>query len=200
MKYRWQLHRHHTLFKKYFQLDEYLVSHELFAGGSSQQFTREIFERGSAVAVIPYDPLQRKVVFIEQFRIGALQDANSPWLIECVAGIIEEGESLEEVAIRETREETGCEVRELILAHQYYVSPGGTTETCSLFCGIVDAPQTVAVHGLPHENEDIRVFSVTSDEAFQWLNSGKINNSMTLIALHWLQVNETRILESFQET
>ncbi len=198
MKYRWQVHRHKTLFKKYFQLDEYLVSHELFEGGDSQQFTREIFERGSAVAVIPYDPVSRKIVFIEQFRIGALNETEHPWLTECVAGIIEENESVEEVARRETLEETGCQVKALIPAHHYYVSPGGSTETCTIFCGIVDAPAEDSVHGLPHENEDIRVFSVPSKQAFEWLNNGKINNSMTLIALHWLQVNEERIVEASQ--
>lgn len=200
MKYRWQLHDRKTLFRKYFQLDEYLVSHELFDGGDSDPFTREVFERGSAVAVIPYDPKTRQVVLIEQFRIGALSREEHPWLIECVAGIIEAGETLEQVAIRETSEETGCQVRELIPIHQYYVSPGGSSETCSLFCGLVDAPGQTAVHGLPHENEDIRVFSITSSQAFEWLRHGKINNSMTLIALHWLQANEARILEAFQNT
>ena len=198
MKYRWKVHRHETLFKKYFQLDEYLVSHELFEGGTSQRFTREIFERGSAVAVIPYDPIRRQVVFIEQFRIGALNEGDHPWLIECVAGIIEENESVEDVARRETLEETGCQVKQLIPAHHYYVSPGGSTETCTIFCGIVDAPEHDSVHGLPHENEDIRVFSVASSQAFDWLSSGKINNSMTLIALHWLQINEARVIEAAQ--
>ncbi len=198
MKYRWQIHRHQTLFKKYFQLDEYLVSHELFAGGSSREFTREIFERGSAVAVIPYDPIQQKIVFIEQFRIGAIEDDRGPWLTEIVGGIIEAGESAEAVAIRETLEETGCEVQQLVPAHHYYVSPGGSSETCTIFCGIVDAPREESVQGLPHENEDIRVFSVPLAEAMDWLSDGKINNSMTLIALQWLQVNEARIREIYQ--
>ena len=89
MKYRWKLDRLETLFEKYFQLDEYHLSHELFAGGFSDVFTREIFERGVVVAVLPFDPRRRKVVLIEQFRTGALADDDGPWLIECVAGVIE---------------------------------------------------------------------------------------------------------------
>ena len=97
MKYRWKLHRQLTLFEKYFRLDEYHVSHELYEGGESPVFTREIFERGAVVAVLPYDPQQRKVVLIEQFRAGAAENADTPWLIECVAGVIEPGESEEHV-------------------------------------------------------------------------------------------------------
>ena len=86
MNYQWKLHRHLTLFEKYFKLDEYSVSHELYAGGVSPVFTREVFERGSVVAVLPYDPVRRKVILIEQFRAGAVHDPEGPWLIESVAG------------------------------------------------------------------------------------------------------------------
>ena len=89
MKYRWKMIQHLTLFEKYFKLDEYTVSHELYAGGESHEFTREIFERGCVVAVLPYDPLRREVVLIEQFRAGAVADPKGPWLIESVAGGVE---------------------------------------------------------------------------------------------------------------
>ena len=56
MKYQWQVEKHQVLFKKYFQLEEYTLSHELFAGGQSPVFTRELFERGQVVALLPYDP------------------------------------------------------------------------------------------------------------------------------------------------
>src|SRR5210317_470865 len=105
MKYRWKLEARQTLFEKYFRIDEYHVSHELFAGGSSQVFTREIFERGSVVAVLPYDARRDRVVLIEQFRAGAIGDPEGPWLVESVAGVIEDGESEPEVAIRESKEE-----------------------------------------------------------------------------------------------
>ncbi len=79
MDYKWKLVKHLTLFEKYFRLDEYSVSHELFGGGFSPVFTREIFERGVVVAVLPYDPLRSRVVLIEQFRAGAIEDTDVPW-------------------------------------------------------------------------------------------------------------------------
>lgn len=195
MKYRWRLAEHQVLFEKYFRLEEFSLAHELYEGGFSPVFTREVFERGAVVAVLPYDPARRKVVLIEQFRVGAITDPDNPWLIECVAGVIEEGESEEAVALRECVEEAGCEIRRLEPVSRYYVSPGGTSEHCSLFCGLVDSEGVGGVHGLDHENEDIRVMLVDADEAFAWVREGRIRSSATVIALLWLQLNEARLAE-----
>jgi ADP-ribose pyrophosphatase len=192
MNYQWKLVKHMTLFEKYFKLDEYSLSHELFGGGSSSVFTREVFERGSVVAVLPYDPERGKVVLIEQFRVGAIEDPDGPWLIESVAGVIEEGESTQQVALRESEEEAGCSIKQLELISQYYVSPGGTTEHCSLYCGLVDSDGVAGIHGLADENEDIRVMVVDSQEAFAWVREGKIRSSATIIALQWLEINQAR--------
>jgi len=192
MKYQWKLVKHLTLFEKYFRLDEYSLSHELFGGGDSPVFTREIFERGSVVAVLPYDPERRKVVLIEQFRAGAIEDPDGPWLIESVAGVIEPGESTQQVALRECVEEAGCEIRQLEIISKYYVSPGGTSEHCSLYCGLVDSNGVAGIHGLADENEDIRVMVVDAEEAFAWVREGRIRSSATIIALQWLELNQAR--------
>jgi ADP-ribose pyrophosphatase len=193
VNYRWHLDKHLTLFEKYFRLDEYSVSHELFAGGFSPVFTREIFERGSVVALLPYDRERARVVLIEQFRAGAIEDTEGPWLIECVAGVIEDGESEHEVAVRECKEEAGCSVEQLQLISRYYVSPGGTSEHCSLYCGFVDSSGVAGIHGLADENEDIRVMVVDAEEAYALVREGKIRSSATVIALQWLELNQARL-------
>jgi ADP-ribose pyrophosphatase len=190
MKYQWHLEKHQILFKKYFQLEEYTISHDLYAGGKSDVFTRELFERGSVVAVLPYDPVRRRVVLIEQFRIGALDDEVSPWIWESVAGVIDSGETSGDVAVRESHEEAGCKIKHLHKIYQYYVSPGGTTEKCTLYCGIIDSEGVGGIHGLPEENEDIRVEVVDVEEAYRWLDEGNIKSSATIIALQWLRMNE----------
>ena len=193
MNYSWKLNKRSTLFEKYFQLDEYHLSHELFRGGYSDVFTREIFERGSVVALLPYDPTRGKVVLIEQFRVGAIHGEEPPWLIECVAGIVEAGEVEDRVAIRESQEEAGCEIEQLHRISRYYVSPGGSTEECTLYCGIVDSRSIGGFHGLAEENEDIRVEVVDAETAYAWVAEGKIKSSATIIALLWLQLNEDRL-------
>jgi len=194
MNYSWKLEKHSILFQKYFQLDEYSLSHELYRGGCSSLFTREVFERGSVVALLPYDPQRRKVILIEQFRAGAIQGEQPPWLIECIAGIVEAGESDDQVAIRESHEEAGCDIRQLHRISRYYVSPGGTTEECTLYCGIVDSTGIGGIHGLPEENEDIQVKVVDAEVAYTWVTDGTIKSSATIIALQWLQLNEDRII------
>lgn len=178
----------------FFRLDKYRLRHALFNGGMSNVMSRELFERGHAVAVLPYDPQRDEVILLEQFRIGAMTDPNGPWLTEMVAGMIGDGEGAEDVARREAVEEANCELGELMPITTYYVSPGGTSETIVLFCGRVDSSKLEAgVYGLEEENEDIRVFKVPFEQAMQWLDSGRINSAAPIIALQWLAMNRERV-------
>ena len=186
-----------TPFKGYFQIDRYRLRHTLFEGGWSGEMEREVFERGHAVAVLLFDPDQEKLVFIEQFRPGAFaalaspwfDDGTSPWLIECIAGIIEPGESPEDVVRREAVEEADCEVGDLVPICHYLVSPGGTSESVFVYCGRVSAPKGGGIHGLSQEHENIRVVVVPPAEAFGWLDEGRITNAMTVIALQWFRIH-----------
>lgn len=171
----------------YFRIDRYRLRHSLHEGGMSGELTREVFERGHAVGVLPYDPVRDEVVLIEQFRIGAHAAGDDPWLTEIVAGIIDEGETAEGVALRETQEESGLQAEALWPMVRYLVSPGGTSETVELFLARVDAAGAGGIHGLDHEHEDIRVFALPVKEAVALLDKGAINNAMTLIALMWLE-------------
>ena len=96
--------------------------------------------------------------------------------------------------MRECKEEAGCDIVRLETIHDYYVSPGGTTEHCSLFCGLVDSEGVGGIHGLANENEDIRVIVIDADEAYAWLREGHIKSSATIIALQWLELNESRLV------
>lgn len=182
-----------TPFQGYFRIDRYTLRHARHDGGWTAPMTREIFERGHAVGVLMYDPARDQVGLIEQFRPGALAAGWEPWLVEIVAGIIDDGESTETVAIREAQEEADAQITDLLPVCRYLVTPGGSTETMQLYCGRVDASQLSGVHGLPHEGEDIRVFAVAADEAIAWVDSGKVHNSMTIIALQWLALHRDEL-------
>lgn len=182
-----------TRYKGYFRIDFYRLRHRLFAGGWSGEVHREVFERGHAAAVLPYDPIADAVVLIEQFRIGAMIAELPAWQTEVVAGIIEPGESPETVARREAREEAGCEVHELVPVHRYTVSPGGTSESCQLYCGRVDSRGIGGVHGVAAEHEDIRVSVVPYADALALLGTPRVGNAVTVIALQWLALNRERL-------
>jgi ADP-ribose pyrophosphatase len=130
-----------------------------------------------------------EVILIEQFRIGPYAVGWDPWLLEGVAGIIEDGESPEDVARRETREEAGCEITDLVPVMRYISSPGACSETVALFCGRVDSSGAGGVHGLADEGEDIKVMVYPVAKAIGLLDSGRIVNAKTIIALQWLALN-----------
>ncbi len=182
-----------TPFQGYFRVDRYQLRYRRFDGGWSEPVKREIFERGHAAGVLFYDPDRDEVGLIEQFRPGALAAAWHPWLIEIVAGIIDAGETAEGVARRESAEEAGIDVAELVPIYRYLVTPGGSSETMALFCARIEAPHFRGLHGLQAEGEDIRAFTMSAEDAFQWVADGRIANSMTMIALQWLALNRDRL-------
>lgn len=185
-----------TAFKGYFRIDRYRLRHEAYAGGFGEPVVREVFERGQVAAVLPLDPVAGRIVLIEQFRPGAWARGWHPWLLECVAGVIEEGESAEELCRREAAEEAGCELLDLIpIAAPFLTSPGACTESVALFCARVDSTGVGGLHGLAEEGEDIKVATYTIDEALGFLEQGRIVNAKTIIALQWLALNRDRILE-----
>jgi ADP-ribose pyrophosphatase len=185
------------LYKGYFSMHQYRFRHKLFNGEWSELVEREVFERGHAAVVLPYDPLLKEFVLIEQVRIGALETSEKPWLVECVAGIIDEGETAENVCIREAQEEAGLIIKTLLPAISYLASPGGTTERLDVFVGAIDASDAGGVHGLEYENEDILAHRVSEKTAREWLNQGKIDNSATIIALQWFFLNRDEVLNAF---
>ena len=179
----------------FFRVDRYQVEHELFAGGRTEAFSRELFERGEASAVLLYDPKKDLVVLTEQYRIGAALDKQqgSPWLLEVVAGMMEAGESAEEVARREAEEEAGCHLNQLIPISSYWSSPGGTSEKVHRYCALIDSTGLGGIHGLDHEQEDILVRVLPFQVAFDGIESGAINNAATIIALQWLKLKHSDI-------
>ncbi len=180
------------VYEGYFRVNAYRLRHELHLGGMSQEIRREVFERGHAVGVLLYDPARRQVVLQEQFRIGAHVAGFNPWLTEIVAGIIEPGESPEDVARREASEEAGLTVTDLIPLCHYLVSPGGTSESVRLYLGRIDTEGAGGIHGLDHEDEDIRVIALDVAEALALLHDDKVDNALLVIALQWLALNENK--------
>jgi len=156
--------------------------------------------KGAASAVIAYDPKDDSVVLVEQVRIGAYQpgSARSPWLLELIAGMVEEGEQPEEVALRESEEEAGVSVQDLTHCLSVWDSPGGVVERIHLFVGRVDSSQAKGIHGLAEENEDIRVHVVKREQAYQWMCNGKIDNGIAVMGLQWLQLNYAQLQQRWQ--
>ncbi|MGI8463372.1 ADP-ribose diphosphatase [Pectobacterium punjabense] len=181
------------LYDGFFSLERYRFRHRLFNGGMSGEVSREILERGHAVVLLPYDPVRDEVVLIEQIRIAAYDTSESPWLFELVAGMIEPGESHEEVARREAEEEAGLRVGRCRPIINYLASPGGTSERLAVMVGEVDTRTAKGIHGLAEENEDIRVHVVSREQSYQWVEDGIVDNAASVIALQWLALHHEEL-------
>ena len=190
-----QIERLETPFSGHVRLNCYQLRHRLYKGDWSTSINREVMMRQPAVGVLLFDQQQDQVVMVEQFRAGAMAAEDpSPWLLEVVAGLVEPGESPEDVARRESVEESGCHVSRLIPVTEYYPSPGASNEKMILFCGLTDASEAKRQAGLADEHEDIRVHVYAVEQAFELMQEGKINNACSLIALQWLQINRHQLL------
>ncbi|MGV6807815.1 MAG: NUDIX domain-containing protein [bacterium] len=180
-------------YQGFFSISALSVRHKTFSGAETGQIRRELFQRGSAVGVLLYDPAERLIGLTEQFRIGAIDLAEGPWLLELVAGMIEEAQTPEETALKELQEEAG--IREVFLTPicRYLVSPGGTDEMMHLYCGITNLKGSEGLFGRADENEDIRFHVLPEREVLEALNGGGFKNAATVIALQWLALNKNRI-------
>lgn len=179
-------------YEGFFHLSTFRLRHTLFAGGWSQEISRELFHRGGCVAVLPYDPIRDEVLLIEQFRIGALGQKEPPWLTEIVAGGIEAGESPEDVAFREAGEEAGLSLKALHRIGSFFTSPGGTGERVTLFIGLVEGPLEAGLHGLADEGEDIRSFTLPLSEAEKAVERGVVDSMIPAYAIMWLAAHRGR--------
>jgi ADP-ribose pyrophosphatase len=176
-------------FQGYFRMARYRLRHRRHDGGWTDTMQREIFERGHAVGVLPYDPERDAVVLIRQFRLAAHLGDMDAWQTEIVAGILEEGETPETVAWREVPEETGLKLQRLEPILRYMPSQGATTENLFLYCGQVDSRKVDGIHGLDHEHEDILPGVHPTDEAIRMLEEGELQNSPAIIAIQWLALH-----------
>lgn len=170
------------------------LRHRLFAGGWTAPLDREVVLHGTVAAIVPYDPIRDSVVLIEQFRNGKYAAGDpQPWSVSIAAGMIEPGENAEEMARRETLEETGCTIGRLEQALTFYSSPGGSAQHVTLFCGEVSAAGAAGLHGVAAEGEDIRAFEVSFAESQRLVDSDELDNAISIVGLQWLSRHRDRL-------
>lgn len=185
----------HHAYEKFFTIEEYQLRFRRFDGTWSDPAARAIFNVGDAVTVLPYDPVRDMVMLLEQVRIGAYAQGDpQPWLLEPIAGIVDAGESYEETARREAREEAHVEIDTLHEVAGYYPSPGGVAQYLVSYIGLADLPQTRAdTGGLDVEGEDIRNFRVPFDRLMAMLDSGELVNAPMILSAQYLARHRDRL-------
>ena len=162
------------------RLDRYEVDH-LRRDGTRQTVRREVYDHGSAAAVLMFAPAGRTVILTRQFRLPAHVNGDPAWLIEAPAGLLD-GEAPEIAARREAIEETGYAPEAMAFLFDAYMSPGSLTEKCACFLGrYTPGQQASAGGGLADEGEDIEVFELGLDEALARVATGAISDAKTIM-------------------
>lgn len=181
-----------------FALDVVTFRHRRFDRTMSGERTWELFRRGRAAALLPYDPWSDSVVLIEQFRLPALAGGLEPVMVEIPAGLCDGDETPEATVRRETVEEMGLSADLVEPIGDFILTPGGCDERCTMFAGRVRAPPADADGlagngGLADEHEDIRIRVWPAERAIEQAVAGGFPNSVTTIALLWLAARRTSL-------
>ena len=185
MTLKYKIFNKKNLYSGFFSMNKYEFIHQKHNGEWTSKVEREIFEGVHVSSLLPYDPIKKEIVLIQQFRAGVLSRFDKDYLYEIVAGIIDEGEQPEETAKRECLEETGCEVKKILPIQSYFPSPGSSESYYHIYLGEINTFKGERIRGLKNENEDILVKSFKIEDVRQMLKEKKINNGLTLIALQW---------------
>jgi ADP-ribose pyrophosphatase len=183
-----QVESEETVWAGRFPLERVRFRHRRFDGAWSGTRIWELWRRGRAGAVLPYDPIQDRVVLLEQFRLPAAAAGIDPVLIELPAGLCDPGEDPVTTLRREAEEEAGLAVLRLHRIGDYLLTPGGADEYVGLYAGEVRLPAAgvAAQGGVAAEHEDIRVHVWPADEAIAAALAGAMPNVVTAVALLWL--------------
>lgn len=153
------------LFRGFIQVEKVSLKHRLFNRSDySPLIHRELIHRPEAAGVLLYNDQKQKFALIEQFRIGALNDAESAWQLEVIAGVLDGNESPETCIRRESLEESGCEITELEHLFSFYPSAGACSEFFHLYTAEVNLPNEGGIFGMPDEGENIQLHLFNYDQ------------------------------------
>jgi nudix-type nucleoside diphosphatase (YffH/AdpP family) len=167
------------------RLDNYEVDH-VRGDGTRQTVLREVYDHGSAAAVLMYAPGHNTVILTRQFRLPVHLNGDAAWLIEAPAGMLD-GELPAVAARREAIEETGHVPEAMVFLFDAYASPGSLTEKCACFLArYTPGGQTGTGGGLDAEGEDIEVLELDLDEALAMITTGAIMDAKTILLLQAL--------------
>ena len=175
------------LFRGFIQVEKVSFRHRLFNQPDySPVIQRELIHRPEAAGVLLYNDQQQRFALIEQFRVGALNDAESAWQLEIIAGVLDGDEAPEDCIRRESLEESGCEVQQLQHLFSFYPSAGACSEFFHLYAAEVELPKIGGIFGMPDEGENIQLHLFDYSELGTLLKNGRLRNAPVIMALQWL--------------
>jgi nudix-type nucleoside diphosphatase (YffH/AdpP family) len=157
--------------------------------GKWQTMTRDVFDRGNAAAILPYNLKRRTVVLVRQFRLPTYLNGYDGLLVEAAAGLLDDASPEERIRI-EAEEETGYRLHHVHKVFEAFMSPGAVTEKIHFFVAEYEPDMRIGNGGgLAHEGEDIEVLELAFDEALAMIGDGRIADAKTIMLLQHAALN-----------
>lgn len=188
-------HQHRCL--NWFGLTGSDLKYRQFDGSMGPVVNRGGLWQGEASVVLPYDPVRDTVLLVQQFRTPVyLIGDPAPWMWEAVAGMVDPGETPQDAAYREAREEANLTLSRLEPAGGAYASSGSSTEFLHLFVGLTELTETGTIAGLDTEHEDIRSKILPFDELMDLVDRHVLKDLPSLSIANWLARHRDRLRNS----
>jgi len=157
--------------------------------GEWQTQTREVYDRGNAAALLPYNLASRTVVLVRQLRLPAYINGHDDLVIEVAAGMLDNA-SPEERIRAEVEEEAGYRLHDVRKVFEAFMSPGAVTEKIHCFVAEYDPAMRIGDGGgLADEGEDIEVLELPIDSALAMIADGRIVDAKTIMLLQYTALN-----------
>lgn len=153
------------VFNSFLKIDKVTLS------GNNGTYNIEVVNKKSAIATLCFIETSNEVVLVKQHRVPTNSE-----IIEVVAGVIENGQNIEETIRREVLEEIGYNVSKVLDLGSYYTSPGFTNEKVHLSISFL-GEKVEKGGGLKEENENIEIIKIPLDKFF----SMKIEDMKTIL-------------------
>jgi nudix-type nucleoside diphosphatase (YffH/AdpP family) len=159
------------------------------SNGEWQTLHREVFDRGHAAALLPYNSSSRTVVLVRQFRLPAYLSGHDDLMVEAVAGMLDD-ETPERRIRAEVEEETGYRLHHVRKVFEAFMSPGAVTEKLHFFVAEYQPSMRVGNGGgIADEGEDIEVLELPIDQALAMIADGRIADAKTIMLLQYAALN-----------
>lgn len=150
---------------------------------------RTLEDHGNSAAVLPYDPKRRTCLLVSQPRPAVISSGALEDILETPAGMLDEGETYDVAARRETIEETGLLLDTLEFVVKLWTMPGLSTERTGIFLATYSANQRVAEgDGLATDDERISLHEIPLDALGDMIRSGQLEDGKTLVAAQALML------------
>ena len=178
-----------VLYKGWSSLKQYIIEYMRKDGRVEEQI-REIYNSGDGAAVLLYNPEERKILLIRQFRLPVLLSGHPDgFIIECCAGMLDDLDP-EQAIIKEIEEETGFRIQDVVKIFEAYATPGAHMEKIHFYTAKYDSSMKLhAGGGDLGEQEDIEILEYGFQEIPDLMKSGLIIDAKTLILLQWAMMN-----------